>query len=139
MLTPAQRCKLTLVQQSTAQLQQPVRVVSADESTLRDEAGLRQRPMSCYYSNTPSVRRGRGELPLEGAARVSGGEAADLVVRAGKRLLAIEVKSRRRRDCLPGMVAFADAFQPDRTLLVGGDGIELEAFLSRPVMEWLQR
>lgn len=61
----------------------------------------------------------------------------DFVVRAGKRLLAIEVKSGRRRDTLPGMAAFAEAFQPDRTLLVGGDGIELEAFLTRPVMEWL--
>lgn len=61
----------------------------------------------------------------------------DFVVRAGKRLLAIEVKSGRRRDALPGMAAFTDAFQPDRSLLVGGDGIDLETFLSRPVMEWL--
>ncbi|MDT8319829.1 MAG: ATP-binding protein [Xanthomonadales bacterium] len=61
----------------------------------------------------------------------------DFVVRAGKRLLAIEVKSGRRRDALPGMAAFVDAFAPDRTLLVGGDGIELESFLSRPVEEWL--
>lgn len=61
----------------------------------------------------------------------------DFVVRAGKRLLAIEVKSGRRRDALPGMATFTDSFQPDRTLLVGGDGIALETFLSRPVMEWL--
>lgn len=61
----------------------------------------------------------------------------DFVVRDGKRLLAIEVKSGRRRDALPGMAAFVDAFQPDRTLLVGGDGIELERFLSRPVEAWL--
>ncbi|GAB6059113.1 ATP-binding protein [Desulfonatronum parangueonense] len=62
----------------------------------------------------------------------------DFVVRAGRRLLAVEIKSGRRRDVLPGMAAFVEAFQPDRTLLVGGDGIELEAFLSRPVMEWVQ-
>ena len=62
----------------------------------------------------------------------------DFVVRAGRRLLAIEIKSGRRRDALPGMAAFVEAFQPDSTLLVGGDGIELEAFLSRPVMEWVQ-
>ena len=62
----------------------------------------------------------------------------DFVVRAGKRLLAIEVKSGRRRDDLPGMAAFVEAFHPDRTLLVGGDGIELQTFLSRPVMDWLQ-
>ncbi len=62
----------------------------------------------------------------------------DFVVRTGKRLLAIEVKSGRRRDTLPGMAAFVEAFQPDRTLLVGGDGIELETFLSRPVEAWLK-
>lgn len=61
----------------------------------------------------------------------------DFVVRAGKRLLAIEVKSGRRRDTLPGMAAFVDAFKPDRTLLVGGDGVELETFLSLPMAEWL--
>jgi len=53
------------------------------------------------------------------------------VVRAGKRLVAIEVKSGRRRDALSGMAAFVEAFQPDRTLLVGSDGIALETFLSR--------
>ncbi|MFN2287307.1 MAG: DUF4143 domain-containing protein [Chromatocurvus sp.] len=62
----------------------------------------------------------------------------DFVLRAGRRLLAIEVKSGRRHDALPGMAAFIDAFSPHRTLLVGGDGIGLEAFLSRPVMEWLE-
>lgn len=36
----------------------------------------------------------------------------DFVVRAGRRLLAIEVKSGRRRDALPGMAAFSDAFRP---------------------------
>jgi uncharacterized protein len=61
----------------------------------------------------------------------------DFVVRAGKRVLAIEVKSGRRREALPGMAAFTEAFQPGRTLLVGGDGIDLEIFLSRPVLEWL--
>jgi hypothetical protein len=61
----------------------------------------------------------------------------DFVVRAGRRLLAIEIKSGRRRETLPGMAAYVEAFQPDRTLLVGGDGIKLEDFLSRSVMAWL--
>lgn len=61
----------------------------------------------------------------------------DFVMRTGKRLVAIEVKSGRRRDALPGMDAFAEAFQPDRTLLIGGDGIGLDDFLSRPVGAWL--
>ena len=36
------------------------------------------------------------------------------------------------------MKAFADAFQPSRTLLIGGDGIALEEFLAEPVEHWLQ-
>jgi predicted AAA+ superfamily ATPase len=62
----------------------------------------------------------------------------DFVLRAGRRLVAIEVKSTRSRDTLPGMAAFADAFRPTRKLLVGGDGIALDEFLSRPVEHWLK-
>lgn len=67
----------------------------------------------------------------------AGNHEVDFVVRAGRRVLAIEVKSGRRRDALPGMAAFVEAFEPDRTLLVGGDGIDLGAFLTRPVLHWL--
>jgi hypothetical protein len=62
----------------------------------------------------------------------------DFVVRAGGTLTAIEVKSARSRDVLPGMEAFAAAFRPRRKLLVGGDGIALEAFLARPVEHWVR-
>ena len=59
------------------------------------------------------------------------------MVLAGNRLMAIEVKSRRAADSLPGMAAFSNAFRPTRKLLVGGDGIDLETFLSTPVDHWL--
>ena len=62
----------------------------------------------------------------------------DFVVRAGRGLTAIEVKSGKMRDSLPGMAAFDAAFQPGRKLLVGGDGIRLEQFLSRPVEHWVR-
>ena len=61
----------------------------------------------------------------------------DFIVRGKDRLLALEVKSSHRRGSLPGLAAFEDAFSPDRTLLVGRDGISLEDFLSRPVEHWL--
>lgn len=61
----------------------------------------------------------------------------DFVARIGKRLVAIEVKSGRRKDALPGMAAFAQTFRPARTLLVDGDGIAVEEFLSRPVEHWV--
>ena len=61
----------------------------------------------------------------------------DFVVRAGRRLTAIEVKSGRATDTLPGMAAFASAFKPQRKLLVGGDGIPVDEFLSRPAAHWV--
>lgn len=63
----------------------------------------------------------------------------DFVVRAGRALVAIEVKSGRGRDTHPGLAAFADAFKPSRKLLVGGDGIPVEEFLLEPVAHWVSR
>ena len=65
------------------------------------------------------------------------GEEVDFVVKAHSRLTAIEVKSGRAPQAHPGTAAFAAAFKTKRTLLVGGDGISVEEFLSRPVSEWL--
>lgn len=62
----------------------------------------------------------------------------DFVVRVGRAIIAIEVKSGRAPDAFPGLGAFAETFKPKRTLLVGGDGISLEEFLTRPVQHWLQ-
>jgi len=62
----------------------------------------------------------------------------DFVIRRGRTLVALEVKSGRAKDVLPGLGAFAEAFKPTRTLLVGGDGIALDEFLARPVADWLK-
>lgn len=61
------------------------------------------------------------------------GREVDFVVSNGRSLLAIEVKSGRRRDALPGLAAFDLAFRPQRRLLVGGDGMPVEEFLDTPV------
>jgi predicted AAA+ superfamily ATPase len=61
----------------------------------------------------------------------------DFVVQAGRCLVAIEVKSGRAPQSHSGTAAFAEAFKPQRTLLVGGDGITLEEFLARPVHHWV--
>ena len=66
------------------------------------------------------------------------GMEVDYVVRAGRRLVAIEVKSGRARELPAGMAVFKAAFKPQRMLLVGGDGIGVEDFLGRPVSHWLQ-
>jgi predicted AAA+ superfamily ATPase len=66
------------------------------------------------------------------------GLEVDFVARAGRRLVAIEVKSGRAPQAHRGMAAFAAAFKPQRTLLVGGDGVAVEDFLAQPVAHWLQ-
>jgi len=66
------------------------------------------------------------------------GAEVDFVLRAGRQLTAIEVKSGRRRELPAGMAAFQSAFKPQRMLLVGGDGVAVEDFLSRPLEDWLR-
>lgn len=60
----------------------------------------------------------------------------DFVLRSGDALTAIEVKSGRQKEGLPGLEAFSSAFRPRRKLLVGGQGIPLEEFLLKPASEW---
>lgn len=67
-----------------------------------------------------------------------GDREVDFVVEAGRGLTAIEVKSGRPRDSRPGLAAFAEAWKPRRTLIVGADGIPLADFLSRPAREWFR-
>jgi hypothetical protein len=60
------------------------------------------------------------------------GEEVDFVARgAERRLTAIEVASGRPRDARAGLRAFGKKNMTVRKLLVGGDGIDLEEFLSR--------
>jgi predicted AAA+ superfamily ATPase len=63
----------------------------------------------------------------------------DFVVRAGRTLTAIEVKSGRGRDTHPGLAAFAETFRSARQILVGGDGIPVEEFLLKAVHHWATR
>lgn len=66
-----------------------------------------------------------------------GNQEVDFVVTAGPALVAIEVKSGRKRGAHPGTAAFTKAFTPTRSLLVGGDGIAVEDFLGRAVGHWV--
>jgi hypothetical protein len=67
-----------------------------------------------------------------------GNREVDFVLRSGRVVVGIEVKSGRAPVTLPGLASFGEAFRPRRTLLVGGDGIPVKEFLSRPVTDWLQ-
>ncbi len=60
----------------------------------------------------------------------------DFVAKVGRTVTAFEVTSGRRKDSLPGMGAFLDQYPSARPLLVGGQGIPLEEFLSKPAESW---
>ena len=62
----------------------------------------------------------------------------DFILGSGKKVTAIEVKSGRRREALPGLTAFDKEFGAQRKLLVGGQGIPLEEFLLKPAAYWLE-
>jgi len=63
----------------------------------------------------------------------------DFVLRSGRTVVAIEVKSGSHKEGLPGMDAFEKTFKPKRKLLIGEDGITLEKFLLTPAEEWVGR
>ena len=67
-----------------------------------------------------------------------GRNEVDYVVSSKRKLTSIEVKSGRAGQHHSGTAAFVKVFSPHRTLLVGGDGITLEEFLSKPVEHWVR-
>lgn len=67
-----------------------------------------------------------------------GNREVDFILRSGRSITAIEVKSGRHRETLPGMEAFAKAFKPQHQLLVGGQGIPLEEFFLTPVRRYVE-
>ena len=66
-----------------------------------------------------------------------GSEEVDFVVRGGRSITAIEVKSGRQKTTLPGMEAFSKKFKPKRMLLIGAGGISLGEFLGSSIDKWL--
>jgi hypothetical protein len=65
-----------------------------------------------------------------------GDREVDFVLRVGRRVVAVEVKSGRRRDALPGLAAFAATHRVHKKLLVGSDGIGIADFLRQKVDDW---
>ena len=62
----------------------------------------------------------------------------DFVLRAGRTVVGIEVKSGRAPTAFSGLGAFTAAFRPSRTLIVGGDGVPVGEFLSKSLDRWLR-
>ncbi len=67
-----------------------------------------------------------------------GNREVDFVVETPRgRVTAMEVKSGSASGSPAGMDAFDREYSPDRKLLVGGGGIDIGQFLTRPVSEWM--
>lgn len=67
-----------------------------------------------------------------------GNEEVDFVLRKGKILAAVEVKSGRKRESLSGLGKFSDRFGPSKKLPVGKGGMPLEEFFKTSVSQWLE-
>ncbi len=63
-------------------------------------------------------------------------QEVDFILKYGDKLVAIEVKSGKKREAPSGLAQFKKLFNPYRILLVGTGGIELELFLSTPITDW---
>lgn len=61
----------------------------------------------------------------------------DFVLSRRKSVVALEVKSGRRKVTLPGIEAFSKEFPVTKKLLVGAQGIPVEDFLLTPPPKWL--
>ena len=64
-----------------------------------------------------------------------GDKEVDFILKHGKSLIAIEVKS--NHETKSGMDSFVEEFKPKRNLLIGPSGIPLEEFLSSPLEQFL--
>lgn len=62
----------------------------------------------------------------------------DFVICRGKALVAIEVKSGRRKASLPGVEAFSKEFKVKRKLLIGAQGMPVKDFFLTSPDEWLK-
>ncbi len=60
-------------------------------------------------------------------------EEVDFVLKKGKTLVAIEVKSSEKKEKLSGMNSFNKAFNPHKLLLIGKQGMALQDFLVTPI------
>jgi predicted AAA+ superfamily ATPase len=63
-----------------------------------------------------------------------GNEEVDFVLEYKKRVIALEVKS-SKTGTLSGMNAFAKQFKPEKTILIGADGIPWQEFLQMDVLD----
>ncbi len=65
-----------------------------------------------------------------------GSREVDFIVQNGMNITAIEVKSGRVNDTIPGMESFTRQYKPKRKLLIGDRGISVKDILLTSAVEW---
>jgi hypothetical protein len=105
-------------------------VRSADPHALRQDPCTWGRIVeSAVGAHLVNTTRGR---PIQVLYWLDRNRQVDFVLCQGDAIVALEVKSSARCQTLPGTEAFCRQFNVKRRLLVGGQGIPLEEFLSTP-------
>jgi predicted AAA+ superfamily ATPase len=69
----------------------------------------------------------------------SDNKEVDFVVQWGKKIIPIEVKSGLIKSVKAGMDDFCQQYKTSMSLLVGGQNLSLEKFLSIPLIEWFSK
>jgi len=64
------------------------------------------------------------------------GKEVDFIIQRGQKIIAIEVKSHFRQESLPGLSEFVHCFHPQSSLVIGGNNLSIDKFLSTPVSAW---
>ncbi len=62
----------------------------------------------------------------------------DFILEWRKKLIAIEVKSGFVKEAQPGIDEFCDQYKTVMSLVVGGQNLSLEKFLSTPLINWFE-
>jgi uncharacterized protein len=65
-----------------------------------------------------------------------GNKEVDFILQQGERVIAIEVKSGKKRTTLSGLTTFNEKFKPSKILLVGEHGLSVETFLMKSAAYW---
>ncbi len=131
-----------MVQKVTAELDAPVRYVSADEPTLQGADWINQQWEAVRLEATGKAG---AVLVLDEIQKIP------VWSETVKRLWDEDTRKKRRVKVVVGLSATPDHPGPDResrgsirdsaasalVVLIGGDGISVQEFLTRPVSEWL--
>ena len=62
----------------------------------------------------------------------------DFIISKGSDLVAIEVKSGKKRTNAPGLKLFTEKYKTKKSITVGVSGIDIEEFLETPILDWFK-